>query len=78
MAPQSIEITSPSASTRSPGMPCTTWSLTEAQMEPGNGGWLYPLNEGMPPPERMWSSAIASSSPVVTPGRTASRSTSRV
>src|SRR6188768_3669225 len=32
----------------------------------------------MPPPERMWSSAIASSSPVVTPGRTASRSTSRV
>src|SRR5690348_16504850 len=32
----------------------------------------------MPPPVRMWSSAIASSSPVVTPGRTASRSTSRV
>jgi hypothetical protein len=40
MAPQSIEITSPSARTRSPGMPCTTWSLTEAQMEPGKGGWL--------------------------------------
>src|SRR6187200_2850236 len=32
----------------------------------------------MPPPDRMWSSAIASSSPVVTPGRTAPRSTSRV
>jgi len=36
MAPQSIETTSPSASTRSPGMPCTTSSLTEVQMVPGN------------------------------------------
>ena len=35
MAPQSMEMTSPSASTRPPGMPCTTSSLTEAQIEPG-------------------------------------------
>ncbi len=34
MAPQSIEITSPSASTCAPGMPCTTWSLTDVQMVP--------------------------------------------
>ena len=40
MAPQSIEMTSPSASVRSPGMPCTTSSLTEAQIVAGNGGWL--------------------------------------
>ena len=38
MAPQSMETTSPSASTRSPGMPCTTSSLTDAQIVPGNGG----------------------------------------
>ena len=35
IAPQSMEMTSPSASTRSPGMPCTTSSLTEAQIDPG-------------------------------------------
>ena len=35
MAPQSSETTSPSTSTRSPGMPCTTSSLTDAQIEPG-------------------------------------------
>ncbi len=39
IAPQSIEITSPSRSTRSPGMPWTTSSLTEAQIVAGNGGW---------------------------------------
>ncbi len=39
MAPQSMEITSPSTSTRLPGMPCTTSSLTEAQIVAGNGGW---------------------------------------
>ena len=38
MAPQSMEITSPSASTRGPGMPCTTSSLTEAQIVAGKGG----------------------------------------
>ena len=38
IAPQSIEMMSPSPSTRPPGMPCTISSLTEAQMEPGNGG----------------------------------------
>ena len=49
-------------------MPCTTSSLTEAQMVPGNGGWEYPLNDGIPPWDLMLSSARASSSPVVTPG----------
>ena len=39
-APQSIEMTSPSASTRGPGIPWTTSSLTEAQIVAGNGGWL--------------------------------------
>jgi hypothetical protein len=40
MAPQSMEMTSPSTSVRAPGMPCTTSSLTEAQIVAGNGGWL--------------------------------------
>jgi hypothetical protein len=78
MAPQSIEITSPSARARSPGMPCTTSSFTDAQIVAGNGGTPYPRNDGMPPCERMCSSASASSCPVVTPGAQASRSTSRV
>ena len=39
IAPQSIETMSPSAITRSPGMPCTISSLTETQMVAGNGGW---------------------------------------
>ncbi len=34
MAPQSIETRSPSASTRAPGTPCTTSSLTDTQIEP--------------------------------------------
>ena len=34
IAPQSIETRSPSASTRGPGTPCTTSSLTETQSEP--------------------------------------------
>ena len=34
IAPQSIEIRSPSASTRPPGMPCTISSFTDAQIEP--------------------------------------------
>ena len=38
MAPQSIETMSPSATTREPGMPCTTSSLTETQIEAGKGG----------------------------------------
>jgi hypothetical protein len=36
IAPQSMETMSPSAITRSPGMPCTTSSFTEAQMLPVN------------------------------------------
>ena len=39
MAPQSMEITSPSTSSRLPGMPWTTSSLTDAQIVAGNGGW---------------------------------------
>ncbi len=39
IAPQSMEITSPSARTRPPGIPWTTSSLTEAQIVPGKGGW---------------------------------------
>ena len=38
IAPQSIEMTSPSCSTREPGMPCTTSSLTDAQIVAGKGG----------------------------------------
>ena len=34
IAPQSIEMMSPSASTRSPGMPCTISSFTDVQIEP--------------------------------------------
>ena len=78
IAPQSIEMMSPDASTRPPGMPCTTSSLTEAQMVPGNGGWPYPWNEGVPPADRMFSSAMASSSAVEIPARTDERSSSRV
>ena len=39
IAPQSMEITSPSWRVRSPGMPCTTSSLTDAQIVAGKGGW---------------------------------------
>ena len=39
IAPQSMETMSPSRTTRSPGMPCTTSSLTEMQVVAGNGGW---------------------------------------
>ncbi len=43
-APQSIDTRSPSSMTWSVGMPCTTASLTLAQITPGNGvgaqsGW---------------------------------------
>ena len=38
MAPQSIEMMSPSSSRRGPGMPWTITSLGEAQITPGNGG----------------------------------------
>ena len=40
IAPQSMEIdVAVLRATRSPGMPCTTSSLTEAQIVAGNGGW---------------------------------------
>src|SRR4051794_6025012 len=48
----------------------------EAQMEPEKP-W-YPLNVGAPPALRMNVSALRSSSPVVTPGSTASRSSASV
>src|SRR5680860_153865 len=76
IAPQSIETMSPSAITRSSGMPCTTTSLTVVQIEPGKP-W-YPLNEGVPPDQRMLSSAIWSSPSVVIPGATVLRSSSNV
>ena len=57
-------------------MPCTTSSFTEVQIVAGKP-W-YPRNEGVAPAVRMASSAMASRSAVVTPGRTAARSTSRV
>src|SRR5690606_2627072 len=58
--------------------PCTTCSLLEAQMVPGKGTtpseMRYPLNDGTPPSWRIMASARSSSSAVLTPGRTASRS----
>src|SRR4051812_15641074 len=64
---------SPSPSTRFlDGMPCTISWLIDAQMEPVKP--YSPLNAGVAPGWlRMNSSATASSSSVVTPGRTASR-----
>ena len=39
MAPQSMEMMSPSSSRYGPGMPCTITSFGEAQITPGKGGW---------------------------------------
>src|SRR5262245_20290495 len=75
-APTSIPTRSPSASARGPGMPWTTSSFTEEQIEAGNP--RKPLNAGRAPCSRSSCSAARSSSAVVTPGRTArpsSRST---
>ena len=54
-----MEMTSPSTSTRSPGMPCTTSSLTDAQMSRGTAGGRSPGTTATPPWERMFSSASA-------------------
>ena len=65
-APLSIDTMSPGSITRGPGMPCTTSEFTEAQIVlryPGTS-----MKFGSPPAPRMTASAIASSSPVVTPG----------
>src|SRR6188508_2235475 len=80
MQPMSMLTRSPSARRRrGDGMPCTTSSLMLAQIDPGNGGLLpYPLNDGMAPASRIIRSAMASRSPVVTPGRSSARSTSRM
>ncbi len=74
IAPQSIEIRSPAFSTLSPGMPCTTSSFTEAQITPGNHRppWSARKLEVAPCLAMTWS-AMSFSSPVVTPGATASR-----
>src|SRR6478672_2285974 len=75
-APQSTETMSPASSTRDPGMPWTTSSLTLV-----HSVWLYPGTSwkfGMPPLLRMNSSARRSSSSVVMPGRTSAASSSRV
>src|SRR5437879_4417255 len=69
-APRSRRRIPPSRRTRGPGIPWTTSSLTEAQRLAGNP--RYPRNDGSPPSARIRSSAIRSSSRVVTPGRTAS------
>src|SRR4051795_12521370 len=70
IAPQSMEMLSPSTSARFGfGMPCTISLLIDAQIVPVKP-W-YPRKLGTAPCERMWSSATASSSPVLTPGRTA-------
>ena len=77
IAPQSIEIRSPSASTVvGDGMPCTTCSLTDAQIDAGNP-W-YPRNDGSAPASRIVASATASRSAVLAPGRTASVTAARV
>src|ERR1700722_7985892 len=74
IAPQSIEITSPARSTWFLlGMPCTTCSLTEVQIDAGYP--KYPRNEGTAPAARISRSAIESSSAVVMPGATDSLST---
>ena len=73
-APQSIETMSPGCSARSPGMPCTTCSLIEAQIV-----WRYPRTswkfERAPRPV-MTADAAASSSIVVTPGAISARTAS--
>ncbi len=78
IAPQSMEMMSPSRSARPRrGIPWTTSSLMDAQIDAGKGGRPYPLKEGIPPSSRIDFSAIASRSPVVIPGSTAARSFSR-
>src|SRR3954447_18717396 len=68
--------TSPRESLNLPGMPCTTMSFGDAQIEPGKP--RYPLNAGVAPCERMNFSAAASRSSVLTPGRTLPASRSMV
>ena len=58
---------SPRESLKGPGIPCTTIEFGDVQIEPGKP--RYPLNAGSAPWERMNFSAAASSSAVVTPGR---------
>jgi hypothetical protein len=73
-APLSTETMSPGCSTRSPGMPCTTSSLTDTHTV-----WRYPGTSWKlecPPSARIAASAAASSSPVVTPGAMSSRTAS--
>ena len=67
IAPQSSDTTSPSWSTRSPGMPWTTSSLTEMHNVAGKP-W-YPRNDGVAPRSSMWAWAMASTSFVVMPAR---------
>src|SRR5689334_13017607 len=77
IAPKSSDSTSPSARTRcGDGIPCTTSSLSDAQIEAGNP--RYPRNDGVAPWERMYSSATASRSAVVRPGATAATTRSMV
>ena len=74
MAPQSTETTWPSRMRRSSGTPWTTSSSMETQTvwAKGPSGPGTPMNDGVPPRERMTSAAMASSSRGVMPGRMAS------
>ncbi len=74
-APASIETMSPGSSTRSPGMPCTTWSLTEMHVvcRYPRTSWKF----DSAPRAVMTADAAASSSAVVTPGATSARTAAR-
>src|SRR5437870_2828666 len=65
MAPKSRERVSPSTSLRVPGIPCTTSSFTDAQIEAGKP--RYPRNDGVGPSSLIRFSATASRSAVVVP-----------
>src|SRR5680860_1496635 len=68
-APQSMLSRSPARRTVRSGMPCTTTSLTDVQIEPGNGldakCGRYPRNAGTAPaPWITWVATVSSSSSV--------------
>src|SRR2546428_8285906 len=76
MAPTPSSRMSPSRMRRWAGIPGTTSSLSDVQMEAGTP--RYPLNDGVAPSDRMKRSANSSSWAVVMPGFTASSSRSIV
>jgi hypothetical protein len=72
IAPQSIEMMSPSRRTYGPGIPCTITSLGEAQITPGKVP-RYPRKFERAPRRSMTSRPMRSRAAVVTPGRMAAR-----